>query len=118
MMKGIYQVRPNLKVEFEADNQKELFEAWANCHEVMSHNECGECGKSNIKPQVRINNDNKFYELVCKDCKAVFALGAHKKNNTLFPKVFEIIEENGEEVKKWLPDGGWMRWDKEAGKRV
>ena len=113
-----YKFNENVTVQLEVGDPKEAFETLSNYAEILTHDKCGKCKSGNIKPQVRVVDDNKFYELVCQDCGGTLAFGSHKKGNTLFPKRSETVEEGGEEVKKWLPDGGWMRWDSKLKKRV
>lgn len=117
-VKITYKPTETLTVEFTAGDQKEAFKIWSDYAEILTQKTCGKCKSKNIRPQVRIVEDNHFHEFVCGDCSATLSLGSHKKGSTLFPKRSETVKENGQDVKKWLPDGGWLKWDKKLGKRV
>jgi translation initiation factor 2 beta subunit (eIF-2beta)/eIF-5 len=102
-----------MSVNFNVDltsvkNQKDLFEQLAQFDEVFGNKACGKCDGHDLAYVVREVNDNKFYELRCRDCGAKLAFGAHKTGNTLFPK-----RKDGE---NWLPDRGWVKYNKETGK--
>jgi hypothetical protein len=101
----------NLTVVVEGGDEIELFENAARVDEVFGNDTCGKCGNSNIRFVVRTNDDDdKFYELHCgnDDCRAKKTFGCHKKSPTLFP---HRKTKEGD----YLPDNGWMRWDKEKG---
>ena len=102
----------NVVVEVDGDNQKDLFEQAAQVDEVFGEETCMKCNKSNIKFTVRTAQDAKgkvfkYYELHCKDCFAKKTFG-QKEDGTLFP---HRKSEDG----KYLPDSGWVRWNKEKG---
>jgi hypothetical protein len=104
-----------LTVDVEAQSQTELFEALNSVDEVFGNDECLKCNSTDITFLVREDKeDNKYYELQCRKCFAKKMFGQHKKGNTLFPKRTQEI--NGEEV--FLPDGGWVKYDKEKGHYV
>ena len=109
-MKLSYKPRPNLLVEFEASDQKDLFEQMAGLQEILKQDKCGKCKSENLVFIVREIDDNKFYELKCKDCNAILGFGSHKKGGTLFP---QRKDKEGE----WLPDNGWTKWNKETQQR-
>ena len=93
--------------EFDTKNERELFEQIAHAQEVFDHKQCGKCQSESLRFMVRTDDeDNKYYELKCNDCGAKLQFGCHKKGETLFPKRQDA--EN-----KWLPDGGWLKWDRE-----
>jgi ribosomal protein L40E len=93
-----------LKVELEGDSQKDLFEAISKFQEVFDETSCGKCGSENLRFVVRNVEDNLYYELRCLDCGARLSFGVHKKGGGLFPK---RKDNDG----KWLPDGGWLKWN-------
>lgn len=109
-MKISFRVRPELLIEIEERNQKDVFKALAEAQEVFGEKSCGKCGKSNLKFQVRENDGNFFYELVCQDCGARLSFGAHKKTDTLFPKRSEEDEKGN---KKYLNNKGWLKWNRD-----
>lgn len=99
-----------ISVVVEGDNQKDLFEQAAQVDEVFGNDTCGKCNKSNVKFTVRVSQDAKgksfkYYEIHCRDCFAKKTFG-QKDDGTLFP---HRKDEKGE----YLPDDGWVRWDKE-----
>ncbi len=83
------------QAEFEADNQKELFEQLARFQEVFEVGCCGKCKSARVNHRVRVVEDNKYFELACLDCGHTFGFGQNKKGNTLFPKG---------EWTKWTPE--------------
>jgi ribosomal protein L40E len=93
-----------LKVELEGDSQKDLFEAISKFQEVFDETSCGKCQSENLRFVVRNVEDNLYYELRCLDCGARLSFGVHKKGGGLFPK---RKDNDG----KWLPDGGWLKWN-------
>lgn len=95
-----------LSVELEADSQVELWEKLAQFQEVFDNTTCVDSkGNKSEKVyfQVRENDGNKFYELVCLDEDnpnlrfARRSFGVHRTGKTLFPK-----------------DKKWVKWDKES----
>ena len=95
----------NLTIDVaSADNQKDIFEKVAQYQEVFGNDTCPACGSTNLAYVVREHDDNKFYEIRCKDCGAKLPFGAHKKGNTLFPKKWvkwtgkEEVEVGGEKT--------------------
>tara|TARA_R110000824_G_scaffold14985_3_gene63341 strand:- start:10876 stop:11205 length:330 start_codon:yes stop_codon:yes gene_type:complete len=98
-----------IKVEIEADTQIELFQQLANFQEIFAENLCGKCGSENIRYQVRNVDDNLYYELRCAGCNAKLAFGVMKKGGRLFPK-------RKDKEGKWLPNGGWVKWNPDTQK--
>ena len=93
-----------ISVEIEADTQIELFQRLANFQEIFAETKCGKCDSENIRFQVRNVDDNLYYELKCVDCGAKLAFGVMKKGGRLFPK-------RKDNEGKWLPNGGWVKWN-------
>lgn len=104
-MKVTYQTRnAKLKVEFDSDSQRDLFEEISKFQEVFEEDTCGKCKSENIRFVVRNIDDNLYYELRCADCGAKLAFGAAKKGGGLFPK-------RKDNDNNWLPDRGWLKWN-------
>jgi ribosomal protein L40E len=93
-----------IKVEIDGESQKDLFESLSKFQEVFDESSCGKCGSENLRFVVRSVEDNLYYDLRCLDCGARLAFGANKKGGGLFPK---RKDNDG----KWLPDGGWVKWN-------
>ena len=101
-------------ITVEGDKMTDVFKELADLQEVFSIGQCGKCKCEDLQYVVRKDNDeNEYFELRCKNykCKAKLAFGQHKKGGGLFPR-------RKDKDDNWLPDGGWMRWDKDAGKEV
>lgn len=109
-MKVQLKVSPRVIVEAEGSKQTEIFEELASLQEVFSQKQCGKCENEELRFVVREVDGNKFYELHCLKCRAKLAFGVHKQSPTLFPK-----RKDGED---YLPDNGWMRWDREKKEMV
>lgn len=111
-MKIKVKVSPSVIVEAEGDKQTDLFEEIAQLQEVFGQEKCGKCGGTDLRYVVREVDDNKYFELRCKNikCRASLAFGQHKKGGSLFPKI-----KDGE---AYIPNNGWQIWDKEQGKKV
>lgn len=92
-----------VKVELEGESQKDIFEAISKFQEVFDETNCGKCQSENLRFVVRNVDDNLYYELRCLDCGARLSFGVNKKGGGLFPK-----RKDGD---KWLPDGGWVKWN-------
>jgi hypothetical protein len=91
-------------VEVDGGNVKEIVKNIAIVQEVFeSETDCGCCKSARVRFQVRENDGNEFYELLCIECSARFEFGQHKKTPTLFPK-----RKDGEKV---LPNRGWAKWE-------
>lgn len=104
-MKVTYHSSPSLSFEFEGTIQKEIFAELASIAEIFSIDKCGACGSENIRPQVRVVDDNEYHELVCQDrkCRAKLAFGVAKKGGKIFPK---RKDKDG----KYLENDGWVKW--------
>lgn len=96
-----------VSVEFDGESQKDLFSQIASFQEVFEETKCGKCGSENLQFIVRTVEENDYYELRCKDCGARLAFGVNKKGGGLFPK---RKDKDG----KWLPNGGWVKWNPET----
>lgn len=108
-------ISPTILVEAVGDNHVELFEQLSALQEAFGQKCCGKCKCDELQFVTRMDDEeNKYYELRCLNpqCRAVLAYGQHKKGKSLYPKRKDkSVEEGG--TGKYLPDNGWMRWDKE-----
>jgi hypothetical protein len=110
-MKAQLKVRPNLIVELDGDKQSDLFRVIASAQEVFAEKRCGKCKGTDLRFRVRKNNQaQEFFELLCLGCGAVLSFGVHKNGGTLFPHRLRDVDGGGRE---WLPDDGWVRWDRD-----
>lgn len=102
-------------ITVSGDKMVEVFKELADLQEIFSNDQCGKCKNKELKFIVRSDKDeNEYYELHCGNskCRARFAFGQMKgKEGKLFPK-------RKDKEGNWLPDGGWVRWDRDAGKEV
>jgi len=96
-----------MTAEFDVDTQTDLFEQLAFFQEIFGEEQCGKCGSENLKFQVRKVEDNLYYELRCADCGAKLAFGTMKQGGRLFPR-------RKDKEGNWLPDRGWVKWNKET----
>ena len=96
-----------MSVEFQVDTQVDLFQQLAFFQEVFGEAGCGKCGSENLRFQVRTVEDNHYYELRCLDCGAKLAFGVKKQGGRLFPR-------RKDKEGNWLPDNGWVKWNKET----
>tara|TARA_R110000824_G_scaffold7728_2_gene34977 strand:+ start:17409 stop:17783 length:375 start_codon:yes stop_codon:yes gene_type:complete len=124
-MKANYKLNDYITIQVEAEKLSALLEEINSINNALKPEPCGKCGKSEILPRVREVDDNKFYELQCQNskCMAVLALGVHKESGTLYKKKMKtdnkgkaIKNEDGKAV--YLPDNGWLKWDKEKKQMV
>lgn len=114
-MKVTYRVNDKLTFEVEAETHTDLWEQLATIDELYKNTTCAKEGKGStddVKFVVRTNDaDDKFYELQSdvafgdKLYGAKKAFGAHKKGGGLFP---QRKDKDG----NYLPDNGWIQWDK------
>lgn len=103
-------------VEVEGKTQTEVFKQLAEFQEVFEVGPCvrGKKISTKLKFQVREVEGNEYFEIVCTDedsdlRNAKLAFGQHKKGGTLFPR---RKDADG----KWLPNNGWVKYNKETGK--
>ena len=96
-----------ITTEIEGESQKDIFEKVNLFQEIFEELQCGKCGSDDVRFVVRNVDDNLYYELRCKSCNARLNFGVHKKGGGLFPK-----RKDGEG--NWLPDGGWVKWNRKT----
>lgn len=102
-MKVRYEISDKMTIEIEGQTQKGIFEELGTLQEVFGEDTCGKCKSQSVRFQVRVVNDNTFYELKCNDCGAALSYGCHKKGDTLFPK-------RKDSEGNWLDNKGWVKW--------
>lgn len=114
-MKAQYRVNPDMMLELEGGNQKELFQAMAQAAEIFGTHwlMCGCCKDRNFKPRpvVRVNKEKQsFYELHCTNpqCGARFSFGQNKDMKSLFPQ--RNYTKSHPKKGQPKPDGGWVKW--------
>lgn len=104
----------SVTIGVEAEKMTDAFKDLSNLEEVFGISCCGKCGCEDLTHVVRKDTEeNEYYELRCtnKNCRAKLSFGVHKKGGGIFPK-------RKDKDDKWLPDGGWMKWDAEKKKEV
>lgn len=109
---------------------KDIWEQIASFQEVFCENKCGKCKKVGfVKFTVRDSEDDsgekfKYHELVCTACGAKKGFGLNRDGKTLFPKtsvkkkekvLFDTFKKSDDDKVAYLPDSGWLKWDKEKG---
>ena len=113
------QVKPGLTIQIEAPTQKDAWAALASAEEVFGEQQCGKCKSKSLRHIRRVNGKHTYYELVCLKCRARLAMGVHDNDEgTLFPKRKD--NDSGDvtdEPHGWLPDNGWLKWDRETKKQ-
>ena len=97
---------PNQRLTFEVEVQtgKQAFEVVAGIQELFEEADCGCCKSGNIRCNVRVHDENKYFSLVCNDCGAQLDFGQKKDGKTLFCK-------RRDEDKQVLPNRGWYVYD-------
>jgi hypothetical protein len=104
----------SVTIGVEADKTTDAFKDLSSLEEVFGISCCGKCACEDLTHVVRKDaEENEYYELRCtnRDCRAKLAFGLHKKGGGMYPK-------RKDKDDKWLPDGGWMRWDADKKKEV
>jgi hypothetical protein len=100
-------------ITVSGDTMKDVFAQMADLQEVFGISACGKCDTPEPQYTVRTVDDNDYYELRCinQACRARLSFGVNKKGGGLFPK-------RKDKDDNWLPDNGWMKWDKKANKEI
>lgn len=120
-MKVQLKVAPRVFVEANGETQTAVFEQAAALQEVFAtYHKCGKCQSEDLRFVVReSDDDNKYYELHCQNsrCRARLAFGQHKVGGTMYPRRQEnkkqSIMKGKLEAGAWLPDDGWIKWNKD-----
>lgn len=123
-MKVQIKVSPKVFIEATGDTHTAIFENAAELQEVFgTYDKCRKCNGTDLRFVVREDSkQNKYYELHCQNfkCRARLAFGQSKVGHKLYPKRKENEKQSmmDGQLKEgdYLPDGGWLKWDKEKGK--
>ena len=100
-------------VDLEAEKMQGLFDQVANFQEVFENQTCGKCGKTNIRCCVRVSGKYTYREMKCLDCGAKLAFGTNETSEQMFPKNYRL-DEGKDGPKRYLPDNGWGKYNKET----
>jgi hypothetical protein len=100
------------------EKMTDVFRQLADLQEVFGIDSCGKCGNADIRYITRIAKDKKgkdheYFEMRCNDrsCRARLTFGKNLEGGGIFP-------HRKDDAGEWLPDNGWIRWDKEKQKEV
>ena len=107
-------------IEGVGETHTEIFSNIASLQEVFGNDTCGKCGCKDIRfvvrevpdPDPKSKKIYKYFEMHCqaRNCRARLSFGQHTEGGTLFPK-----RKDGDD---YLPDNGWLRYDKDSGKHI
>jgi hypothetical protein len=106
-----------IQVKIEGKTLKDCFEQLGQFCEIFEQTAVRGTKRSDrVVPRVREVNGDSYFELVCIDEDRelrglTLSIGQNKKGDGIFPKKSTTEEVNGKEVKKWLPNEGWGRYD-------
>ena len=119
-MKARYSVG-EFDIEIEAPDLQTLIKEVTNLRNAIAYEICGKCKDPNTIVNWRNVDSNDFFELKCtnRSCGAVLQLGTHKEDKTLYKKKMKTnsrgkAEKDGDKA-VYLPDNGWLKYDKESG---
>ena len=110
-MKLVYTSKFGDVVHFDCPDQATLFDELAHFQEVFEERVCGKCASTDTRFVVRMNDDNKYYEMHCNKCRAKFIFGSNKKGGGLFPKRFETYKDGDKEKSRVRGTNGWVKWN-------
>jgi hypothetical protein len=111
-------INDKMTLTIEAKTLSGVMEQLSEAMEVFGENKCRKCGGADLRYIFRTDDDdNKYYEVQCTKCFAKLAFGQHRKTNTLFPKRMDNDEGKVTGTPKGkLPDGGWLKWNRDKQK--
>lgn len=119
-MKVQLKVNNNVFIQAEGNNHVEIFEQIEGLQEVFAtYSGCGKCGGDDLKFAKRVQGKHTYYELHCAKCYARLSFGQNDepKKGSLFPRLKETEKQTvmgGKlEAGAYLPDDGWIRWNKD-----
>lgn len=113
-----FKVGKSLIFNVEGKEQRDVFAQMATLHEVFGVSRCEICKGEDIKPVLRVVEENEFFEYVCNDpkCGAKLALGVHKKGGGLYPirKLKNGVPAKVEDQPPFdWSTKGWHKFDKD-----
>jgi len=119
-MKVQIRVAPRVFVEATGETHIAVFEQMEGLQEVFScFNKCGKCQSENLKFVKRTQDKHTYYELHCRKCYARLSFGQNDgdKTGSIYPRRKETKKQSvmgGKlEPNDYLPDDGWIRWNKD-----
>ena len=107
-----------LSVQLEASGHTDLWQKLSSFQEIFEESKCRKCDNEDLKFVIRkaASKDGKkeytYHELHCRNpkCRAKMHFGViNDDSGNMFPK---RKDDDGE----WLPDGGWVKYNRETGK--
>jgi len=124
-MKIQVKVAPRVFVEATGDSHTAIFEQAAALQEVFgTFSFCKRCRGEDLRFVVRTDQaKHTYYELHCQkpECRARLAFGQNdgEKKGSLYPRRKETEKQSVMKGKvkagEYLPNDGWIRWNKEKG---
>lgn len=123
-MEVFFRPTPDLTIKIECRDVEDIFKQLAPLQEVLTNCKCGKCKKDKVRLLHRTVGDKNYdvYEILCVSCGAKLQLG--NNGDSLFPRRYEQdpddpkkpLMKDGKKV--WLPNNGWIKWDKDKGAYV
>jgi ribosomal protein L40E len=87
-------------IECEGKDAKECFVNMAGALDVFGESNCGACGSTDLREQVRENGGHTFYEKRCMECGATLSYGQRKSDGSMYPR---RKDRDG----NWMENRGW-----------
>jgi hypothetical protein len=119
-MKVQIKISPNVIIEAEGTTHVDVFEQIEGLQEVFSaYDKCGKCDGKKLRFVKRVQGKHTYYELHCQSCYARLSFGQNDepKKGSLYPRRKETekqtVMDGKLEAGAYLPDNGWIRWDKD-----
>ena len=121
-MKVQLKINSNVFIQAEGKDHVEIFEQIEGLQEVFAcYDRCGKCSGTNLRFVKRVQGKHTYYELHCQNhkCRARLSFGQNDepKKGSLYPRRKETEKKsvmNGKlEAGAWLPDNGWIKWNKD-----
>jgi hypothetical protein len=104
----------------EGESHADVWSQLAELEEAFGEDTCGKCNGTNLRHVVRENDGgDKFYELHCIHwkCRARLRMSVRKKGQNFYPRRKAVENDaSGLSEGTYLPNNGWMKFNKETGK--